>query len=138
MADLIDVRLETPRVEVGGEVKGQVYFLDENSKLDRCKQVQIECRAHIHGSGNTEHVTVGDKLVRDGPIEVPLRVPFSFRIPARGPVSFQGRYVKIDWEIEVRLDVPWAVDPKMTVCFDVVPKAVRAEGEWEVPSGSAA
>jgi len=140
MADLIDVRIETVQVEAGGEVKGQVYFLDEVAMLDRCKQLQIECRAHVHGSGSSEHVAAGDKLVRDGPIKVPLRVPFSFRIPTRGPISFQGRYVKIDWEIEVRIDVPWAIDPKATAAFDVVPRraAAQAGGDWEVPSGSAA
>ncbi len=140
MAEIIDLRLETPVVEAGGEVKGQIYFLDEDAKLDRCKQLQVHCRARVHGSGNSEEIGAGDKLVRDGPIQVPLRLPFSFRIPVEGPVSFQGRHVKIDWEIEVRLDVPWAIDPRATVPFSVVPRAAAAEaqGDWEVPSGSAA
>lgn len=122
MTDFTEIRFDSPQVEAGGMVHGCLFFLDESSSLDKCKQLVVRCRARVHGSGDSELIEVDPPLARDGAIAVPLKVPFEFEIPDDGPVSYDGRYVKVTWEIEVRLDVPWALDPKQVAVFRVVPR----------------
>lgn len=45
---------------------------------------------------------------------------FSFDAPD-GPVSYHGHYLNVDWFLEARADIPWAIDPKAREEFLVVP-----------------
>jgi hypothetical protein len=122
MSAPFEVRLDAPWVESGGRISGHVLFLDDHAQLARLNQVEIHCRARIHGSGSTELVSAGGPQIYAGPVQVPLKVPFAFTVPREGPVSYAGRYVKIDWAITVKLDVSWAIDPKQDAPFRVVPR----------------
>jgi len=46
------------------------------------------------------------------------------RVPAGGPVSFQGRYVKMDWMVRVRVDIPIWRDKVLELPFIVTPRLV--------------
>lgn len=126
MSAQFEVSLDVTWVEVGGQISGHVLFLDEHGQLEKVRKVEITCRAKLHGSGNTEYVdSWSEPVLHAGPIQVPAKLPFSFRIPEQGPVSYEGRYVKIDWTVTVKLDVPWAIDPKQEAVFRVVPRSAQ-------------
>lgn len=120
------VRIDTPEVPAGGQVSGEVSFDVPDSKLEKARKVTLVCRARVHGSGNGEEIHGGAVVIHQGPIPVGSRFPFAGPVPAQGPCSFDGRYVKISWEILVELDVPFAFDPKAVGHFKVVPRVVDA------------
>lgn len=75
----------------------------------------------MHGSGTQESVTVGPHLI-GGPFRAGCSTRFELAVPPEGPITWSGRYVKVDWRLEVSLDIPWAIDPKSKVTFRVVPR----------------
>ncbi len=119
---LFEVWLEKDRAQVGETIAGRVTFAHPPSeKLAKVKAVTIELRARVHGSGDSESVVGAKGVLRQGPVTM-AELPFRLLVPADGPVSFQGRYVKIDWEVVAELDIPWAIDPKRVRPIVVEPR----------------
>lgn len=122
MSELFGVWLPRERYAPGERLEGKVLFPDlSDEKLAKVKALTVTVHALVHGSGDSEQVVAFSGVVHPGPIDRP-EVPFGCELPARGPVSHQGRYVKIDWEVVAELDIPWAIDPKRTLPFTLVPR----------------
>ena len=125
MSDLFGIWLERGEAELGEPLSGKVVFPAADEKLLKVKAVTLRVFCSIHGSGNSESVTLLDTTVHQGPVEGPLELPFQFTLPERGPVSWQGRHVKMDWTVLATLDIPWAIDPKRTLEFKALPRRRR-------------
>jgi hypothetical protein len=118
-------------VAAGSELEGRVLFLEDAPGLEKVRAVKIVCDARVHGSGSEETIALGPLAIH-GPFSAPAKVPFQFVIPRKGPTSYEGRYVKITWRVTVTLDIPWAIDPKQTVEFQVVPRPAKSSGVRQV------
>ncbi|GMU59944.1 MAG: hypothetical protein AMXMBFR34_17070 [Myxococcaceae bacterium] len=120
--DVFGVWLEREEYALGDTVRGKVLFPDpRHSELANVAAVKVAVRARVHGSGNSEAVTVLDCALHSGP-PTTEELPFSAQLPSSGPVSWQGRHVKVTWEAVAELDIPWAIDPKRVLRFEVGPR----------------
>ncbi len=130
MGELFGVWLERGAWHPGETVRGKVVFPPPDpqtaekvlEQLAKVSQVKLWVGAEVTGSGNHEKVVALDEVVHKGAVRAPLELPFTAALPAKVPCSWQGRYVKVQWTIEVELDIPWALDPKKRLAFEVVPK----------------
>ncbi len=119
MSDVVGLELDRNRVALGDELVGRVVFPEPSSeKLSKVKAVRLIVRAKISGSGNSETLPVTDETLASGP-QSGAPLPFAVRLPERGPVTWDGRHVKVRWEIIAELDIPWAIDPKDVGTFVV-------------------
>ncbi|MEW5739398.1 MAG: sporulation protein [Myxococcota bacterium] len=122
MDNLFSLWLERGAYALGDEVRGRVLFPDpRHSTLEKVRSVKLQLRARVHGSGDSETLVVHDEQLHVGPL-TQEELPFEARLPERGPVSWQGRHVKVNWEVVAELDIPWAIDPKRVAPFEVRPR----------------
>jgi hypothetical protein len=125
VSDWFGVWLERGAYAVGDLVRGKVLFPDPtDERLAKVRAVNVSVRARVHGSGNGETVTAFEGPVHEGPVTM-RELPFAATLRERGPVSFEGRHVKVTWEAVAELDIPWAIDPKRSVTFTVGPRRRR-------------
>jgi hypothetical protein len=125
MSELFDVQLDADSVEAGEHLRGRLQLKADADRLEKAKALELTVIARIHGSGTSETVELPVQRL-EGPFTGRVAVEFEKRLP-EGPVSWQGRYVKVDWVLRASLGVPWAIDPKIDVPFRVVPRQARKD-----------
>jgi hypothetical protein len=125
MSELFDVHLDADAVEAGEVLRGRLQLKADEEKLAKAKSLELLVVGRIHGSGTSESVELLIQRL-EGPFSGSVALEFEKRLP-EGPVSWQGRYVKVDWVLRASLDVPWAIDPKIEVEFRLVPRKRRAD-----------
>ena len=88
----------------------------------------IGCRIHGRGTGE-EIVLYREQMIHEGPLPAgqPIQCPIAVTAPATGPLTFQGHYIKIDWMLRIRLDMPLWVDERIPVPFIVSPRLATEE-----------
>lgn len=120
---MISVEFETPdRIPAGGELRGFVAWQPEPNA--RARSMRIAMRWFTRGRGDRDQrdVAVIEIPFTAGVPTEPTRFPFAFTVPPDGPVTYFGNLLTIEWEIQARLDVSWAVDPSVARLFAVVPR----------------
>lgn len=122
MSAPFSIDLSASTYEAGGKVTGTVIFDQPFAQLEKASGVRLELKMLVTGSGNSETVSVFDGMIHQGPVSAPTRISFEVELPAHGPCTFDGRYVKIAWQARVSVDVAWAIDPKQVEHFRVVPR----------------
>jgi len=125
MSELLELQLDADVVEAGEHLRGRVRLPLDDGKLEKAKALVVKAVARVHGSGTPETVEV---LLHqaEGPFHGQASVAFEHRLP-EGPVTWAGRYVKVDWTVQASLEVPWAVDPKVELPFRLVPRKWRED-----------
>jgi hypothetical protein len=78
----------------------------------RCDALTIERQWRTHGRGNRS----SGGAIRHDLFQGDWRAgeyvyPFQFEAPA-WPRTYHGHYLNVDWYLNARADVPWAIDPK--------------------------
>lgn len=106
------------RFIVGEEVRGRLS-VTVNADC-KCDALTVECLWETHGRGNRSS---GDSQILNlftGELKAgeTHSHEFVFKVPA-GPVTYHGELINIDWYIRGRVDVPWAIDPKIEEDFVV-------------------
>lgn len=83
----------------------------------RCDALTLELRWVTDGKGreNSEVVEVWTLFSGDLRTGTRQAFPFATQIPRMGPASYQGKLLRVDWELRARADVPWAIDAKATL-----------------------
>ncbi|HOT08744.1 MAG TPA: hypothetical protein PK710_03185 [Polyangiaceae bacterium] len=88
----------------------------------RCDALTAHLSWKTSGKGDTDSEKVD--VVPLGTFEwkrgESYQYPFSFLAPT-GPVSYQGLIVHVNWFVEARADVPWAIDPRASETLLLVP-----------------
>ncbi len=84
------------------------------------KAVVVELRWRVRGHGNPGSQVIDARTLHNGPIEGAHEFPFEFPLP-NGPVSVAGQLMTIEWSAEARVDVEWALDPKASATFALLP-----------------
>lgn len=106
--------------QAGDRVSGNVEV--QVNKDVKCKALKIEMFWQTHGRGNSSYEFLDEHIGSEtgwaaGSM---LRFPFSFTAP-KMPMTYHGVYLNIDYYIKARADIPWAIDPKASEDFIVVP-----------------
>jgi hypothetical protein len=90
------------------------------------KAVIVELRWRVRGRGNPGSQVIDTRTLHNGPIEGAHEFPFEFPLP-NGPVSVAGQLMTIEWSAEARVNIEWAVDPKASTTFDLLPTSHPGE-----------
>jgi hypothetical protein len=114
---------ESPVMPVGAS--HNLYLWVQTNQEVACRGVWVWVGCRIHGSGTDEEMPlIAEHLVHEGTVQpgAPVGCQLPVTIPAHGPVSFVGRYVKLEWVARVRFDIPMWFDKRMYVPFIVTPR----------------
>ena len=107
---MIRVALSEHRVRNGERVKGSVTV--EGTKTPRA--IEVVCRWRIEGRGRSREEVVGRAESQA------MTVPFDFEIPKEGPLTYDGKLLRIIWEVAANADLPMARDESDVAAFTVV------------------
>lgn len=116
-----------PVAAVGGSRRLQVRVSTDSDVHCRGVLACVCCR--IHGSGTSEEVILSPEQtihMGDFPAGANAERAYDIKVPETGPVSFVGRYVKCDWEVRLRVDVPVWRDKRLHLPFLVTPRLISA------------
>jgi len=96
--------------KLGDTVKGQVSV--EVDKECKCDALVLKKLWSTHGKGNrssggSEELKLFQGVWQPGT----YTYAFSFVLD-EGPYSYHGHYINIDWYLNARADIPWAIDAK--------------------------
>ncbi len=82
----------------------------------------LETYWRTHGRGNTDTGAKQTQVLYRGVWQPGQTYSYPFRFPAPdGPPTYHGTYLNIDHYLKVRVDVPWAFDPKLEEEFILLP-----------------
>ena len=116
--------LDQAPVMAVGETRRFRLWVQTNEALNgRGVLCWVGCR--IHGSGTDEEITLhAEQTIHEGALNPgqPVSFPIEVSVPGSGPVSYVGRYVKLEWVVRVRIDIPLWFDKRMYVPFIVTPR----------------
>lgn len=123
----ISVSLQKSTFLPGEEIAGEVLVKVHEPFLCNALSVILEWRTS--GKGNTASDAVETRVVFRGQHQPgEHRYPFSFVAP-RGPFSYQGKLINVDWYIRATADISWATDPKGEAKFTLSPPPEMSDTE---------
>ncbi len=95
----------------GSTVSG-VVRIDAEERV-KIRNAKLQLRWKTSGKGNTDKSTVVDTQIHAGPelSQGVTEIPIEFEAPL-APLTYQGRLIKIEWQLRVRLDRPMVFDTK--------------------------
>jgi hypothetical protein len=104
----------------GEELSGTVHA--EVNRDVRCDGLVVEHFWQTHGRGNTATGPKQTQVLFQGDWREgeTLSYPFRFTTPD-GPPTYHGHYLNVDHYVHVRVDVPWAIDPKLKEEYLLLP-----------------
>ena len=114
--------------EVGGRFQGRLRRSPELDDLAPRKQpvraVQLLLHYWTEGRGRND---AGDIARVDVPVDRHgrLDVEFALAVPPSGPISYDGRLIRVIWGIQATVDVKYQLDRKLHVPVLVIP-----QGGW--------
>jgi hypothetical protein len=104
----------------GEQVSGTVRL--RVNKTVQCRKVSIKGLWKTHGRGNHASDEYFEQTVFEGELIEGQTYEFKFEFAAGlHPWTYRGHHLNIDHYIHVRIDVPWALDPKYETEFIVTP-----------------
>ena len=109
--------------EVGGAITGVVSRqadADGVASESRARAVRLVLRLRTEGRGNTDTSDVSNQTF-DLEAHGGLSVRFSLAIPRSTPISYDGSLMRVLYEVEARVDVKLARDPKVSYAVLIVP-----------------
>jgi hypothetical protein len=104
----------------GDELSGTVH-VQVNQDV-RCDGLVVEHFWQTHGQGNTATGPKQSSVVFQGDLQAgqAYSFPFRFTVPD-GPPTYHGHYLNVDHYIHARVDIPWAIDPKLKEEYLLLP-----------------
>ncbi|MCB0997217.1 MAG: hypothetical protein KDB21_19115 [Acidimicrobiales bacterium] len=111
--------LDSPVAEVGETVSGWAQW--EGLEKD-ARGVEVSLQYRTEGRGDTDRGTFSTTRQ---PAAGSGSVRFDLAVPAEGPITFDGRLIRVIWEVNVKLDVPWATDIVQTETITIFPRGGR-------------
>lgn len=100
---------------VGDTITGKVIVIVDEQVT--CKGLTLQNSWKTHGRGNIDSGDAVKKTLFSG-TWFPGKYEYAFTIDAEEfPLSYHGNYLNIDWYLQARADIPWAIDPKCKVDY---------------------
>ncbi len=120
----ISLNLKKKTYLPGDRIEGFVTV--STDEYFECNRVVLSIKGQersrvVRGSGDTRRVYLEKKQHIDKQIELvgstgiqagDTNFPFSFVLPENIPHSFQGTYGRVEYKLEAKVEVSWAIDPK--------------------------
>ena len=108
----------------GEEVTGTVH-VQVNEDVE-CNGIVVEHFWQTHGRGNTATGPKQTSVLYKGRLQAgqSLSYPFRFTAP-NGPPTYHGRYLNVDHYVHLRVDIPWAIDPRAKEEYVLLPGSAR-------------
>lgn len=101
-----------------------------------CRGLLISGYWKTHGRGNRDDGNYDETNVFSGEMQAGQSYEFPFEITApSGPLTYRGKLINVDHYVRVRVDIPWAIDPKQEDEFILLPSP--ADGITAGPSALA-
>ena len=121
----LDVAVERGIVEVGGTVSGRLRLAGELDDLasdsnQRVRAVRVSLGYTTEGRGDTDARAITE-------LEFPVdqyggvEATFDLSVPRQGPISYDGRLIRVRWDVEARVDVKLRRDPTTHIPVLVIP-----------------
>jgi hypothetical protein len=103
--------LDAPSARLGETVSGVLVLLLPEAEVDLLARLTVSLRGRLDykdhdGDPCVEKLSAGTPLVQEGPFENRSRVPFTLTLPKEAPPSYQGRDVRVQWEVVASLEGP--------------------------------
>ena len=117
----ISIELDDPQgaYYLGDTVTGTVKILV--NKDVNCSALKITGLWKTHGRGNTDRGKYGEHTAFEGIMKAGEVKTIPFNILVEGvPLTYRGEYLNIDHYVDVRIDIPWSLDPKASEEFLVL------------------
>ncbi len=114
---------ESAVVQAGQTLTGELTLRVPHDVNARGVLLEVSCK--VHGRGTDEKVAaIEESKIYEGDLRAgqDLQVPFEAHISGAGPCTYHGRYIKMDWAVRVRIDVPMWFDKRYEFPFTVVPR----------------
>jgi hypothetical protein len=130
---MMNVEFVNPSTQAaGGVVSGTLVLRPEEDVTVQASSVSLHWRTEGRGDKNEMEVGSVD-LGALGALSPREERRFAFELPIHpdGPVTYDGKLIRVIWEIRVHLDVPWAWDKRQEFPVRVVPRG--GEDEPGVP-----
>jgi hypothetical protein len=125
----LDIELDDPEATFssgrpGSQVEGRLRVAVDKSV--RCKALTITRLWRTHGKGNRQSGEPESQILFAGEWAAGdnIEYAFAFDVPD-DPLTHHGRLLNVDWYLEARADIPWAIDPKAKREFFVEAAADR-------------
>jgi hypothetical protein len=99
------------RVTPGAPLEGRVTITPSAGMA--CNNIFLRLRWHTEGRGTRDGQTAAEMSVFQGVLaaEQPAVLPFRLTAPEK-PWSYNGRHIRILWNLEADIDLPMALNPK--------------------------
>jgi hypothetical protein len=122
----ISIELDNPKstYQLRDRVTGTVQI--QVNKDVNCKALKIAGLWKTHGRGNEDSEEYGEYttfpgLMKAGEVK---SIPFSILIEDV-PLTYRGEYLNVDHYVNVRIDIPWRLDPTASKEFLVLPGGIQ-------------
>lgn len=122
----ISIELDDPQgaYHLGDTVTGTVKILV--NKDVNCSALKITGLWKTHGRGNTDRGKYGEHTAFEGIMKAGEVKTIPFNILVEGvPLTYRGEYLNIDHYVDVRIDIPWSLDPKASEEFLVLAGGIQ-------------
>jgi hypothetical protein len=99
----------------------------------KCSGVWLEIGYHEGGNGSLHDERLVQKMFYTGELRRfnVIDQDFLYDIPSEGPISYAGTYVKFNWYIRIRIDIPLWFDPREEREFRVLPRIMESEDDMD-------
>jgi len=107
----------------GGVVSGLLVLRPKDEVTIQDSSVSLHWRTEGRGDSNEAEVSTVD-LGDLGTLSPREERRFAFELPIHpdGPITYDGKLIRVIWEVRVHLDVPWGWDKKKAFPVRVVPR----------------
>ncbi len=95
---------------VGGRISGNIRVVSTDET--RARGVRVDLSWKTEGRGNVDNSRVVKEVLHEGHITAgsDFKLPFELLVPADGPITYDGHYINIRWEVAAVVDIPWGRD----------------------------
>lgn len=115
----IEFHDKSRRFRPGEPIHGRVVVQCDSAC--KCDALTLAFGWKTHGRGNEAAGHDSHDVLFAGEWE-PGTHAYPFRLEAPdGPLTYRGKALNVDWYVEARADVPWAIDPKASMDVLIVP-----------------
>ncbi len=122
----LSLEIANPKEQyVPGDTVDVIVHVDTTDSV-QCKDLALELGWRTHGTGNRD---IGTALTQtlfagqwspgeDESYRAQVTIP---ELSAGFPATYHGRHINVDWHLQARADIPWAIDPKAEARIFVSP-----------------
>jgi len=120
----MEIYLDEFVVEVGESLTGRIVRHPDSDGItttSKVREIRLSLKYETSGRGTTDSSAVSTQnFACDS--HGGVNGSFSLSVPGAGPISYDGNLIRVRWQVEARLDVKMARDPKLLADVLVVPR----------------